>query len=88
MFDGCRGGHAEQHVAQQQVRLEAVGLGGLTDRASLRSTSGADHVAEILSQLRISDRLDAIVEIPHALAGSHGHTRRWYWTAGPSTSGA
>ena len=36
MFDVGRGGQGAQHVAQPQIRLEAVGLGGFEQRVDER----------------------------------------------------
>ena len=37
VFDGGRGGQGAQHVAQPQIRLEAVGLGGFDQRVDERA---------------------------------------------------
>ncbi len=37
MFDGGRSGQGAQHVAQPQIRLEAVGFGGFDQRVEQRA---------------------------------------------------
>ena len=41
MFDGGGGGQCPQHVAQPQVRLDVVGLGGLDQRVDERAGTRA-----------------------------------------------
>lgn len=37
VFDGDGGGQAAQHVAQSQIRLDVVGLGGFDQRVEQRA---------------------------------------------------